>query len=62
MGWGTMMFMWMTALKLFVSGKDSLPRHQIIIDLITWPIAGFVFGLLTWHAYERAYKSTLSQK
>jgi len=61
-GWGTTMFMWMTAWKLYTSDKDFLSRSQITIDLILWPIAGFFFGLLTWHTSEKAYKAFLNKK
>jgi hypothetical protein len=56
MGWGTTMFMWMTAWKLFTHGQDFVTRREIIIDLIIWPISGFFFGWWMWCASEKAYK------
>lgn len=62
MGWGTTMFLVMTALSLFDGTADGQLRTHLIIGMITWPIAGFVWGILVWSWTEHSYQKHVERR
>jgi len=35
---------------------------DITINLLIWPLAGYVFGFCMWHFYEKQFSETGSQQ
>jgi len=62
MGWGTTMFLFMTAFALFIEGKDILSRRELITRMIIWPSAGVIFGLSVWSLTERSYRRHIGNR
>lgn len=58
--WGLPMLIFMAFInKPFTDGFTS---KSAIIHCIVWPLAGVVYGLLTWHYSERKYKKNLANR
>ena len=62
MGWGTTMFLVMTALSLFDGTADVHLRTRLIVGMIIWPIAGLVWGMLVWSWTERSYQKHVERR
>ena len=57
LSWGLPMFILMAFMnKPFADGFTS---KSAIIHYIVWPLAGVLFGVLTWYMSERKYKKEL---
>lgn len=59
MGWGTSMFLMMTAVDLWINGRESLSRDQLTGTMILWLVAGAIWGLSVWWVTERSYKKAI---
>jgi hypothetical protein len=63
---GGFMFVLMTGIDLL--RKPPFPREvmdyafDITINLLIWPLAGYVFGFCMWHFYEKQFSETGSQQ
>lgn len=62
MGWGTTMFLAMTAINLFRDTGDIPLRTQLIIGMIVWPLAGFFWGQFMWTHFERSYQRHVGRR
>ena len=62
MGWGTSMFLLMTAVNLFRDTGDVPLRTQLIIGMIVWPLAGFFWGQFLWSSMERSYQKYVERR
>ncbi len=62
MGWGTTMFFVMTAVSLISGETEGQLRQHLIIGMITWPIAGFVWGMLVWAWTEHSYQKNVERR
>lgn len=52
--WGLFTAIFMSVFQYFIL-PDQLQTHNIVINFILFPIAGFVWGLLTWNWTERSF-------
>ncbi|MBA6225025.1 hypothetical protein H4J51_13980 [Colwellia sp. MB02u-18] len=60
LSWGLPMFIFMAFMnKPFADGFTS---KSAIIHYIVWPLAGVLFGVLTWFMSERKYKKELASR
>ena len=62
MGWGTTMFFVRTAVSLISGETEGQLRQHLIIDMIIWPIAGFVWGMLVWAWTEHSYQKNVERR
>jgi hypothetical protein len=59
MRWGGSMLVLMTGLDLI--RKTTRPHaaidyaFEISLNLLLWPLAGYIWGLLTWQGYEKKF-------
>jgi hypothetical protein len=59
MGFGGLMFVVMT-ISEFVRKKPSIwPEYVfvVILNLLIWPLGGYVWGLWMWHFYEKWFSN-----
>mgnify|MGYP000929401234 CR=1 FL=1 len=59
--WGIPMFLFMTFLFDHYVEGHPLTAARVTGSLITWLIAGVIFGLVMWFVMERKYKKHLGQ-
>jgi hypothetical protein len=58
--WGLPMFVFMA----FVNNPfaDGFTSSAAITYYIIWPVAGLLYGMLTWYMSERTYKKQLASR
>ena len=61
-GFGTCAFTVAILLYFLVEGTDQISRGEVLKDLCTWLITGFLWGLIFWSMIERSYLTYLNQK
>ena len=60
--WGGFMFVAMTLSHIF--RKPAFPRHlvdyifDVVLNLLIWPSAGYLFGLSMWAFYESYFSNS----
>jgi len=60
LSWGLPMFIFIAFMnKPFADGFTS---KSAIVHCIVWPLAGVLFGVLSWYMSERKYKKELSNR
>ena len=62
MGWGTTMFLIMTAVALIRGETEGHLKTQLIIGMIVWPIAGFFWGISAWARTEHSYQKHVERR
>lgn len=61
LGWGLVMFLFMTVFSHFQKTGFKAPSFDdisitiIVINAVIWPIAGFVWGACTWSITDKSY-------
>jgi len=56
--WGLPMFIFMAFVNKPFS--DGFTSNAAIVHYVVWPIAGILFGAVTWYMSERIYKKQLA--
>jgi len=62
MGWGTSMFLMMTAFSLWFHGKETLSREELTRTMGIWLVGGLLWGLAMWLVCERSYRKEIGSK
>ncbi|MBA6329463.1 hypothetical protein H4J46_16235 [Colwellia sp. MB02u-6] len=60
LSWGLPMFIFIAFMNKPFS--DGFTSKSAIIHYIVWPLAGVLFGVLTWFMSERKYKKELASR
>jgi hypothetical protein len=60
LAWGFPMAILMTVIHELLIHRSSIAR-ELSINLLVFPLAGILFGILLWNRVEIAYRSYLSR-
>jgi len=61
LGWGGLMFLVMTATKVFVDHR-RLSWFSMLVSALVWALAGYCWGLCVWSWTERRFQGAGKQQ